>query len=334
MLAKLKLAVYVGLAAMALWCGIGFYVDFTAVSISGANLDLDARAAIAMGDAAPTNPAVPPAGTNAAAGSDTQPAASPAAPPAPATNEAAPVLGSADTTNPPAVPPKSVKARKKTHVDIREAVTIATAETRRHMITCLAGLVLALAGLGVLGAYDFSRLFAHRAVDALFDDDGPTEKAPEYENAEQVWAEGRQLEAIEMMRVYLQKNPREQYVALRIAEIYEKDFNNFLAAAMEYEEVLKHKLNPDRWGWTAIHLCNLYSKLDRPDDRQALLQRIVDEHPKTSAAKKARKHLGLPEDEPDLETSEPAPNRILNAPAPIALPPQDPNMPKGFRRKK
>ena len=40
-------------------------------------------------------------------------------------------------------------------------------------------------------------------------------------------------------REYLNKHPREQYVALRIAEIYEENLNNPLAAALEYEEVLK-----------------------------------------------------------------------------------------------
>src|SRR2546429_1455339 len=45
---------------------------------------------------------------------------------------------------------------------------------------------------------------------------------------------GNFLEAIQLMRDYLKQNPREQHVALRIAEIYEKDLQNFLAAALEY----------------------------------------------------------------------------------------------------
>src|SRR6266540_2284702 len=93
------------------------------------------------------------------------------------------------------------------------------------------------------------------------------------------WADGHHLEAIRLMREYLQKNPREQHVALRIAEIYEKDLQNYLAAALEYEEVLKHKLPPERWGWAAVHLCNLYtSKLNHSDKAIILLQRIVTEY--------------------------------------------------------
>src|SRR5437764_6258662 len=106
-----------------------------------------------------------------------------------------------------------------------------------------------------------------------------------------MWANGDHLEAIKIMREYLAKNPREQHVAIRIAEIYEKDLNNNLAAALEYEEVLKHKLQPERWGWAAIHLCNLYFRLNQEQKAHDLLRRIVNEYPTTPAAEKARKRL-------------------------------------------
>ena len=94
------------------------------------------------------------------------------------------------------------------------------------------------------------------------------------------------------MREYLQKNPREQHVALRIAEIYESNLSNPLAAALEYEEVLKKNLPAERWGWAAIHLANLYSgALNQPDKAVALLRRIDAEYGTTSAAKKARERL-------------------------------------------
>jgi hypothetical protein len=98
-----------------------------------------------------------------------------------------------------------------------------------------------------------------------------------------------------MMREYLKKNPREQFVALRIAEIYEKDLNNYVAASLELEEVLKKRLPAERWGRAAIHLCNVYSRMGQQDKMRALLERIARDYPKTSAAKKARKSLGLPE---------------------------------------
>ena len=68
--------------------------------------------------------------------------------------------------------------------------------------------------------------------------------------------------------------------------------NNHLAAALEYEEVLKKKLNPERWGWAAIHLANLYAgKLNQPKKATALLRRIDSEYGQTSAANKARQRL-------------------------------------------
>jgi tetratricopeptide (TPR) repeat protein len=152
------------------------------------------------------------------------------------------------------------------------------------------------------------------------------------------------------MRGFLKQNPREIYAALRIAEIYEKDLRNYLAAALEYEEVLKNKLQPERWGWAAIHLCNLYSKLGQQPKAAALLRRIVEEYPRTAAAKKARARLGMEElveeaSEAKAEQEsfgEEAPFQIdaPDEPPPAALPPAKPteppksNLPSGFSPKK
>jgi tetratricopeptide (TPR) repeat protein len=178
-----------------------------------------------------------------------------------------------------------------------------------------------------------------------------------------MWVNGKPLEAVEMMREYLKKNPREQYVALRIAEIYEKDLRNYVAASLEYEEVLKKRLPAERWGWAAIHLCNIYGKMGKQEQRTALLERIARDYPKNGAAKKARRNLGLPEaaEEPvpaaptpkaeadssgqqgevfDLdeviatpeEAAPPAPPEA--APEAAAAEPPKSNLPPGFRKKK
>jgi len=220
------------------------------------------------------------------------------------------------------------------------------------MIAYLAALVGAIIGLGLLIAHDATQYFGSVMVDALLDDRGEGQRDPEYERAEQVWANGKYLDAIQMMRDFLKNNPREQYAALRIAEIYEKDLHNLLPAALEYEEVLKKKLPPERWGWAAIHLCNLYSKLNQQEKTMALLQRIVADYPKTAAAKKARSRLGLPEPEfesepmaeagaedtetvVDLSRSIRPPQEEQAAPEPSApAEPPKSNLPPGFRPKK
>ncbi|MCX7872268.1 MAG: hypothetical protein N2487_03170 [Verrucomicrobiae bacterium] len=155
--------------------------------------------------------------------------------------------------------------------------------------------------LGLLISRDISAYFADRAVKFIFSDESEEAKAPEYERAEEVWKNGDYLEAIRILREYYEEHPRAIYVAMRIAEIYEVDLKNPLAAALEYEQILKHKLPPERWGWAAIHLVNLYGKLGQTDKGESLLREINDKYPKTSAAKKARQRLGIPEPEPEPE---------------------------------
>jgi TolA-binding protein len=192
-----------------------------------------------------------------------------------------------------------------------------------------AGMFLCLVALGLLIGSDASRFLANRVDDFVFNDNLEGVKDPEYEEAERVWASGQHLDAVQLMRDYLRRHPREQYVALRIAEIYEADLQNYLAAALEYEEVLKKRLPAERWGWAAIHLANLYSgKLNKTEEATVLLRRIVEEFGRTAAAKKARERLGLPE--PVAFEPAPPPPSVAEA----APPPEPPShLPPGFRPK-
>jgi TolA-binding protein len=184
----------------------------------------------------------------------------------------------------------------------------------------MGGFVASLLALGLLGAWTVAQWFAGRAHSAVFATDAPPTNDPEYDAAEAEWTNGNYLPAIEMMREYLKRFPSEQFVAIRIAEIYEKDLNNYPAAALELEEVLNKKIGREKWGWTAIHLANIYSgRLGQPDKALEVLRRIVKEAPNTAAAKKAWERLG-----PD-----PAAEGAANAEAET---PQ--NMPKGFAPKK
>ena len=183
----------------------------------------------------------------------------------------------------------------------------------------------ALLGLGLLAGRDISAYVSHRAHEAMFGESGEGIADPEYDRAEQVWADGDHLEAIRLMREFLQKNPRALHAGLRIAEIYEKDLNNPLAAALEYEELLKRRFEPERWGWSAIHLCNLHTRLGQADKTEALLRRIIAEVPETPAAAKARERLGLSEGGSDpVAAGDPAPAE-LDASA---------ELPRGFKLRK
>jgi len=200
-------------------------------------------------------------------------------------------------------------------------------QTDYHLGAWGAGLVASMVLLGLMAAHDVSQLFGTKVLKALYNDEREGIGQPDYEKAEQEWAKGNFLEAIQLMRDCLKENPREQHVALRIAEIYEKDLQNYLAAALEYEEVLEQKLPPERWGWAAIHLCNLYtSKLNQPDKGIALLRRIDAEYGQTAAAEKARKRLS------QLEAEGILPRRLEDE-AETAGPPVS-NLPPGFAPKK
>ncbi len=183
-----------------------------------------------------------------------------------------------------------------------------------------------LVALGLIASRHITAFLAQRMEQFIFDEDLEGERDPEYDEAEEVWKNGRPLEAIQLMRDYLKQNPHKQYAALRIAEIYEKDLGNFIAATLEYEEILKKKLPSERWGWAAIHLSNLYSgRLNKPEQATALLRRIISEHPSTAAARKARERLGEPAPEAGLPPEPEAASEQSNAPR-INLPP-------GFRPK-
>lgn len=190
-----------------------------------------------------------------------------------------------------------------------------------YALLCLIG----FAGFAVMLARDVSQFFANKAEQALFADDGaPVD--PEYEQAEELWKDAKYLEALNAMREYLHKHPREQYVALRIAEIYEQNLNNPLAAALEYEEVLKKNLPAERWGWAAIHLANIYSgKLNQPDKAVALLHRIDSEYGQTTAANKARERLT--QIDPSFVPAAAAEIAVAGNPAPPS------HLPPGFRPK-
>lgn len=184
-----------------------------------------------------------------------------------------------------------------------------------------AGLFICIIGLGLLIARDVSKFMGQEALDFVFNDEGVGVKNPEYEKAEEMWASGEHLESVRLLREYYRKYPREVHALLRIAEIYENNMHNYLAASLEYEEILKMKLPAERWGWAAIHLCNLYNKRNQGEKAEVLMQRIVHEYGHTAAAKKARERLGIPE-----------PVELPAGAKPIAHDP-DSNLPPGFSRK-
>jgi TolA-binding protein len=351
---KFKLGAYVVLLILAAWFGLAFRYNYDAATNEQ---DIDATDIPSVG-------ATPPAGTNTAVAAQ------------PLTNGSTNVTAQttnalSDATNAPADITNVIGEATNSLTNTSQPGTnIAAAGTadqkankhhagkhipgdkssaKREMVGYLGGFIAAVVALGLLIASDVTQYFGGQATDYLLMDVGDEAmRNPLYERAEAEWANAQFLEAIQTLREYLKKNPREMHAALRIAEIYEKDIKNPLAAALEYEEVLKTKLPSERWGWAAIHLCNLYSRLNHHDKTKDLLHRIVNEYPRTAAAKKARVRLGIAELEKEpADTNEPADSNesAQRAAAPVREArhdqeeppkPEPPasSLPPGFRPKK
>ena len=230
-------------------------------------------------------------------------------------------VAAADITNAPAAPGTNQAARAA--ATETSGASTSYGKMVRYGLFCAVGFI----GFAFLLARDVAQFMANRAEEALFNDDGaPVD--PEYEQAEELWKDGKYLEALNALREYLGKHPREQYVALRIAEIYEENLHNPLAAALEYEELLKKKLSAERWGWAAIHLANLYSgKLNQSEKSMALLRRIDSDYGQTAAATKARERLKQldPSFTPAAQQGGPVNAETATTPAS--------NLPPGFRPK-
>jgi len=224
------------------------------------------------------------------------------------------------TNTPPAVETKPVAAAPPKKAD------------KSSSIVYLGCFLISMIGLGAMAAWDVAQLFGNRAGRSVMAEDYTEFKSPDYEKAEEEWAKGNHLDAVQLLRDYLKENPSEQHAAIRIAEIYEKDLGNYLAAALELEEVLNKKLPREKWGWTAIRLSNLYSgRLNQPNKALAVLDRIVRDYSDTAAARKARERLGIPEPTPEAVAEEPSATESETG----SIPEPDPsNFPKGFRKKK
>ena len=146
--------------------------------------------------------------------------------------------------------------------------------------------------LGILGACEVRQFAGAEKFDltAVATEESQATAAATLEEVEKT-RKTDPLEAVRVLREYLKQDPGQTMVMIRIAEIYEKDLHNSLAAALEYEELLKQKFDPERWSRTAIHLTNLYIRLHEQEKAVAILHRIVQECGNTPAAEKARKRL-------------------------------------------
>jgi TolA-binding protein len=169
---------------------------------------------------------------------------------------------------------------------------IEPSEKKGGMMVYFSGMLGALLVFALLVARDLGHVIGERVGGNYVTKSEKSQKADMYEDAEAIWADGAYVDAIDSFREYIKVYPGEYHAYKRIAEIYENDLGSFRAAALEYEEMLEMDIPKSRWGWAAIHLCNLYSgKLDESDRALALLKRVASECSDTTAGQKARDRL-------------------------------------------
>jgi len=169
---------------------------------------------------------------------------------------------------------------------------IEPSEKEGGMMVYFSGMLGALLVFALLVARDLGHVIGERVGGNYVTKSEKSQKADMYEDAEAIWADGAYVDAIDSFREYIKVYPGEYHAYKRIAEIYENDLGSFRAAALEYEEMLEMDIPKSRWGWAAIHLCNLYSgKLDDSGRALALLKRVASECSDTTAGQKARDRL-------------------------------------------
>ena len=269
MRSSLKALLYAALLGACYWCGFSAYRDYTLLMMEdGDSLSQRARVKPAKDTNAPPviaeKAGTPPVSTNAP-------------PVKPPTKSVAPKLGApGDEGDEPA----------------------ATRSNRRvgrnylHLLGYTLGFALAMVVLGFVAAHDFGHLLKFRLGKEVSYVDARSERNALYEQAERVALNGQHREAIKLLKSLLAKHPDHTNSALRIAELFDKELQDYPNAALHYEQLLAMKLHPERWGWAAIRLANLYSgKLGRPDAALELIQRLAAEHPGTQAGAKALKRL-------------------------------------------
>ncbi|MEC7882107.1 MAG: hypothetical protein VYB35_04295, partial [Verrucomicrobiota bacterium] len=165
-------------------------------------------------------------------------------------------------------------------------------KAKGSLVGYIAGMLVSILTFAFFVARDVGNLAGNRIAKGFYNKSEKSEKADLYEEAEQLWADGAYIESIDALRNYTEKYPGEFHAHQRIAEIYENDLASYRAAALEYESILTMDLPTKRWGWAAIHLCNLYSgKLGETEKALELLRRVADECADTTPGQKAKERL-------------------------------------------
>lgn len=147
------------------------------------------------------------------------------------------------------------------------------------------------AALAAFVAWDVSRFLGSQAGRLFLGGGRVASITPSWWKAERLCRNHRPIEAIEVLRAYLNTHPRHWCVAVRIAEIYQLQLNDSLAAALEYKQILKRRLPPSARAEIMVRLAACQLLLRDGDESAAMLRQVVEQFPRAAAAQKATRRL-------------------------------------------
>lgn len=147
------------------------------------------------------------------------------------------------------------------------------------------------AALALFLAWDVSQFFGWQAERLFLGGGRLASFTPALWKAERLRQQDQPLEAVRTLREQLVAHPRQWRLAVRIAEIYQHDLNNPLAAALEYEELLKRRLPRPARAWIMVRLAGCHRVLRRMDESAETLRQVIEQFPRTPAAEKAARRL-------------------------------------------
>jgi len=145
--------------------------------------------------------------------------------------------------------------------------------------------------LAVFVAWDVAQFFGWQAERLFLGGGRLSSLTPTWWRAERLRKEGLADEAVRALRETFTAHPRQWRIGVRIAEIYQHDLDNPLAAALEYEELLKGRLPRPARAWLMVRLAACYLPLQRVEESAAKLREVSEQFPNTPAAKKAERRL-------------------------------------------
>lgn len=145
--------------------------------------------------------------------------------------------------------------------------------------------------LAVFLAWDVAQFLGAQAGRLFWSGGRLPSLTPTWWRSERLRKEGNAAEAIRILRDAYSAHPRQWQLAMRIAEIYQHDLNNPLAAGLEYQSLLASRLPKNARAEILLRLAACHLLRHQTEDALACWQQVMSEFPDTAAARKAARRL-------------------------------------------